>query len=210
MKKVLIGLWTLLALPGLVRAWDCSCTAPDGSCSAQVSCTNGCYATCGSTCMAGCSNSRGPGGGPQSPSKNLAPISLEVESLGAEDLSAVLSKQLGARVAYASPQPLNLDIHGLGVEDVLNVLSKSGAVAILHSAGDAEPARIGPGAMLSLRANEVPGSAVAEVLSRVSGGAILFSPDDAQQTISLDLKELTAREVVRILSSLGQARLVPR
>jgi len=50
-------LGSVLTLSPKVRGESCSCSAPDGSCSATVSCSGGCYAMCENNggCIAACS-----------------------------------------------------------------------------------------------------------------------------------------------------------
>jgi hypothetical protein len=202
-KKAVVCLCALLATAGAAWGGDCSCVSPDGSCSASVTCPSGCYATCGTLCEAGCTSGRGPGGGAQSPTK--PPLTLTLKGATDEDLSATLSQQLGVTVAYVSPQALNLDLQEIGLEDLLHVLSKSGAVAILHAAPPSQ--KVTSETRVSLRAVGAEASAIAEALDRVSGGAITFSPRNSEQPVSLDVKDVSAGDLVRILAGLGRARL---
>jgi hypothetical protein len=112
------NLWLLGVLSLLVAAAPSSfgegssCTAPDGSCSASVSCSGGCMEILGSggNCGASCS---GDGGKPQeeqpglrteqgaigvapgAPAEGAQRVSVEAHDLAADDVSALLSSLAG-------------------------------------------------------------------------------------------------------------------
>lgn len=197
----------LATLPVPVRGDDCFCTAPDGTCSADVSCAGGCWAVCGPPCSAGCSGSgSGPGGGARNPAKLSLLFSLEQEAITGEDLAKLLSEQSGLRFAYVSPGPLSLDISGIPYEDLLPVLARNGVVAVVHDDDLGSPKTLAE-ARFSFRADSAPASTVAEALAEISGGAVEFIPRSRDQQISVDLKRVSALDLVQIFSGMGRVRV---
>src|ERR1041384_1311289 len=105
---------------------DCSCTAPDGSCSASVSCNGGCTKFCGNgdNCSASCSGSY---------ESFASEVTLEMQSSTYPQLVSELAR-IGARdLAFSPTKPdmiFNVGFKRATVWDALKLLSQQGTVRI--------------------------------------------------------------------------------
>ncbi len=198
---------------GLVRVWlvagivvaggrvaqavTCSCTASDNSCSASITCSTGCFATCGSggSCSSGCTG--GGGGGIDYQSYSV----VNGGGLNATQVSQTLSELLHRPVVYVagkSEEVLTFDFQQTSASEIVRALGKRGVVAL------ASPDRT----RFSLRAEKAAAGTIAEALQAISGGRFELTPREAQQQMTLDVKQVQLSDLKRILAGLGEGRVV--
>ncbi len=109
---------------------SCSCAAPDGSCSASVTCRgDSCYAFCSNqTCLAGCGAPVGKEG-----LDRLTIASLEVGQMPGQEWARQASQASGRAIIF-KPYDANLqasfDFKNLPLWDALDLLSQHGQVAV--------------------------------------------------------------------------------
>ena len=105
---------------------ECSCTAPDGSCSASVSCNGGCVKFCGNNdnCSASCSGS----------SEYLASdVTLEMQNSTYPQFVNELARISGKDLAFSPTKPdmiFNVGLKKATVWDAFKMLSQQGTVRI--------------------------------------------------------------------------------
>lgn len=217
MNRSLVALLVAAMLPGwmqVAHASSCSCTAPDRSCSASITCSNGCWSACasGGSCSAGCGGS-GDGGGIdfQNLSFNLGPAEPFSWSAGeggegvlAADLSQRASEHFGFPFAYVPNDPngsVNVDLKGLSFADLRRLLAQRGTVAT----ADRQVTRwtrpeSAPATRYSLRADNAPVARIGEALGQVSSGAFRLAPGNPQARMAVDCKGVTASDLTRIFA----------
>lgn len=210
----------VLGLPGSAQAESCSCTAPDGSCSASISCSGGCLAICGSgqQCSAKCSGST-TDRTPLEPNPLQAPaadmrhylgerdeplVTLEIQDATGQEISSALREQFNLPVEFRLPEAgerLSIDASNMPLGEVLQALSSRGAVAAVTDAGGAG-ARLST--LVSMQVQDFAPAEVAHLLGDVLGATVAFTAVDGNARISLDVKNIPASEVLVLLSQYGQ------
>lgn len=210
----------LVAAPSL-QAESCSCTAPDGSCSASMTCTDGGIPTCsnGGDCSAQCS---GGDSGPGEPFENNARyspadslragaisgeerrISLGVRSATGSELSAILSERLGVKIEIVPRGEVlvALDVKDYPAQDLLAHLQTVGALGMIVPGSDR-----GPSAELAQRLNvsalDSTPEELAVLLARLLDQPVEFQPAEPGRALTLDVKDASAYEVLRVLERFG-------
>lgn len=105
---------------------ECSCSAPDGSCSASISCSGGCTKFCGNNdnCSASCSGYYEFLG---------AEVTLEMQNSTYPQLVAELAHVSGKELAFSPTKPnmvFNVGFKRAALWDALKLLSDQGTVRI--------------------------------------------------------------------------------
>lgn len=197
------------------QAETCSCSAPDGSCSARVDCPNGCAAICadGGTCTSWCSKqafeptleglTAQAGTADTRSVRPRSAISLEVSSLSETELSAVFTDLTGGSVTFVpsrTGERLSISALDYPLDELLAALSAHGVVL----AGARTPGADGP---LSLRTEAAPAAAVARAVASATGGRATFTPRQPAGRITLEVRELPVEDLLRQLALFGRVEL---
>lgn len=195
--RVCLVVGVLAAAGRVAQAVTCSCTASDHSCSASITCSLGCFATCGSggSCSAGCTS--GGDGGIDYQSYSI----VNGGGMNATQVSQTLSELLQRPAVYVAGKPeevLTFDFQQAPASEIVRALGKRGAVAL------ASPDRT----RFSLRAEKAAAGTIAEAVQAISGGRFELTPRDAQQQMTLDVKRVPLADLQRILAGLGEGRVV--
>lgn len=123
---LVLGLASSHSASPAVTPEDCSCSAPDGSCSASISCQGGCVQWCGSggDCYAQCSGSLQLLG---------METSLQMRNARYPQLVSELARLIGSDLAFIAEKPdsvFNVEYKRAVLWDVLDMLSDRGTVQI--------------------------------------------------------------------------------
>ncbi len=212
----------LLSIPSSLQARDCSCTAPDGSCSASIKCPSSCIAACrpNGNCAAECI-----GGSPVGPEAQAVErsgdgllgrkVDLDLNSVTAADLAAELSSQFGVEIEIEPrEQVLSVQFENISLRRVVEVLSRYGTVRISgESPGGGE---VSQASFLhhnvSIAAESADAQTLSYMLTRALGRPVTFVPHDPEQVISIDLQNVPASTMVEVLARYGRVVIpdVPR
>lgn len=224
--KGLLGATAILLLAPLPAfAHECSCTAPDHSCSTSVSCPGGCWAVCGTggSCSSGCSGSPG-GWKPENQGLKVdAPgkarpngISLSARDLSSTALAEILSEHLGREVTFIPANPgesFNIDIGDMPPGELLLALSEFGAIATVGEGPNAAQGksiqRVIPSASVSLKMDKTTAGEVAAILSQLLGGApVRLETDNPYEPLSVDVSHMDLSSLVQGLQATSSIRAV--
>jgi hypothetical protein len=200
-----------LVLPTDVQA--CSCTAPDGSCSASVSCPGGCDAIFaeGGYCSAECVNE---GGGPKPPprpgpgSLSEAPegkIRLSAARIPGSRLAQLLSETTRGRLAFLPTLPdqlISVELKDVPLDQLPEILSRVGSTAV-RTEGATSPQAPEAESRISTQVESVRTGDVARLLAEASGGRVAFRPSDPDKRISLELRDFPMHSLKEILTPHG-------
>ena len=156
-----------------------------------------CSATCGS----------GDGGGIDQPYLTIG------GSGGAAELSQSIREQLKVPFVYVptdAQETLAYDFKDLSASDVGRILAKRGVV--VTSTEDLSGEHVRKSAFLasrfSLQAHNTEPAAIAEALKRISGGRYELTPKGTSARLSLDAKGVTVKDLMRMLSGVGEGRIL--
>lgn len=202
-----------------VLALSCSCTAPDGSCSASVTCSGGCGAICMSSsgCSAWCS---GGGGGESPDQKNLTGgrgkggpehskrISMELKEVSAAEFSQALSAYAGTVISFApriDGELLSVQIQNSTVGDVIAQLAKLGAVATSAAAATSSGVELSD--RVSLEAKGITVGTLAEMVEQLTGGRGSFMARSPHDQVNLEIKDSSVEDLLRQLAHFGAVTL---
>lgn len=211
-----------LAAP-VTWAEDCSCTAPDGSCSASTSCEAGCYAYCDSgDCDASCFGGKD---GPlhdylQSDPASLETVrqlasftgspleqvieqkaSLALEAVSPSVLEDYLNQQLGSPVAFvprANHDQVSFDFKNVAAEELVELLALRGGAAIASNG------------RLLLAARELDSAQLSQLLSRSLGLNVIFTAHSPQERVSVTIKDAPIEDVLSFLTRHGTVEIPER
>lgn len=123
------------------------------------------------------------------------------EGRSAPQISALLADLLRRPAVYVAGRPgtlLTFDFQQVTASEIVRVLAQRGVVAL------ASPDR----SRFSLRAEKAAAGTVAEAVQAISGGRFELIPRNAQQQMSLDVKQARLADLQRILAGLGEVRVV--
>ncbi len=219
MRRSVYVLAVMLAfvIAGPALAYDCSCTAPDRSCSASVSCLEGCYAICGSggQCSSGCSGGGPGGGGPRhdtplvampAPATNL--VSLSAADLEAQGIADLLRDALGSDVRFLPVDPLqtySIHVTNFPPDELARALAKYGVVAVAgETKGEALAAGAAPEAEVTIRLEEGTMGQVVGLLGQlVAESGVILRVTDPEQAFSLDVQRMPLGELLAALEKMG-------
>lgn len=221
-------LFVFLLIPSTAWADSCSCRAPDGSCSASISCDGGCAAMCGigGACTAQCV---GGGNGDPKPLEPLlrAPaegmdlygttlsreaaeqlVHLDVQDASDQDISEVLQDLTGLVVEFRTNDPadrLSLNASGIRVRDLLKLLASRGAVAIRGHRAPWQPPLEDAlrETNVTLSVQKISPGRVVSMLADILGAPMTFEPTVEDAVITLDVKNAPVGEVLSLLRQYG-------
>jgi hypothetical protein len=213
-----------LLLAGVVApvtlAEDCSCTAPDGSCSASTSCDQGCFAYCDSgDCDAGCFGGKN---GPlhdylQSHPESLESVrqldafngpalqtilqeqaSLALEAVPPSVLEDYVTSQLGSRFAFvprANHDRVSFDFKNVAAEELVEILGRRGGAAIASHG------------RLMLAARGLDSAGISRLLSETLGMSVVFTADSSEDRVSISFKDAPIEDVLSFLTRHGVVQI---
>lgn len=220
-----------------VKAESCSCNAPDGSCSASISCSGGCVAICGSggSCTAQCSSS-GPGHTPfqrgtlelpEPAAERSKPftsrvlpkavgaqlLNMDLRSAAADEISSQLSVLAKIPIRFI-PAPgeetLSVQLKGFPLDELLSALAKRGAVIIDGQNYERAPAKTRTGEVdrrVTFEAHQVDAAGLSQMLSGILGREVEVRVQSGTR-FDLQAKDISIDELLRYVGLVGE--VVPR
>jgi hypothetical protein len=213
---ILFGI-AMFAMAGPALAESCDCRSPDRSCSASVSCPEGCWAICGNNgqCSSGCAGGGPGGGGPRhdtlamplsAPATNL--VSLHGVDLTAQGLADLVRDAIGGDVRFLPLDPLqNYSVHvsNLPPDDLTKALAKFGVVAV---AGEAKAEELGagaiPAAQVTIQLEESTMGEVVGLLGQlVAEAGTTLRVTDPSLVFSLDVNRMPLDELLAGMVKMG-------
>lgn len=225
MRKSLcvLMLFAVVAVAPAALGEDCSCTAPDGSCNASISCSAGCIAICGSggKCSASCSGGGGGGWTPEQPGalratgeQQAAPgdrnplserVSLDVINISAEEVSALISNLAGREITFVPnvvDERFTIRSKNFTVGELISALAEHGAIGSLpRRAAFAEVRLNDP---ITVEAKGVTGATLAEMVAALTGGRVVLVPSDPESLLNLQVKNLRLGQLLEQLALFGE------
>lgn len=238
MKRTLsFAVLFLVLTVSAAKAESCSCSAPDGSCSASISCSAGCVAICGSggSCTAQCSSS-GPGhtpfikGASTIPGRSAAGsepltsralpksvgsqlLNIDLRSATAEEISNQMSAAARIPIRFV-PAPgeetLSLQLKGFPLDELLSALAKRGAVVIDGRDYERTPAKTRTGGddrRVTFEAHQVDATGLSQMLSGILGQEVEVRVQPGAR-FDLQAKDISIDELLGYVSLVGE--VVPR
>lgn len=212
---VAVAMLSAISLTPAAHADGCSCSAPDGSCSASVSCEGGCYSYCDTgACDAQCT-SAGPNNGPRHQTLTYGPqelrsgpafagpsvgevlsrtVTVQMDGALPEIVAPYFAADLGAQFAFIATDQdnlVNLDVKGFPVDQLVRVLGKRGGAALAS------------GGQLYLSATGIGSEQFSELLSNVLGMPVEFAPARSGQPVNLEVKGAGVEDFLRFLAKRG-------
>lgn len=193
----------LLNAPVAATFDSCSCTADDGSCSANTSCPGGCIAMCpgNGSCRAVCSKGSG------SQFDLMMQVTMQKTGGNSNQVASELARITGQPVVFApfkANDIINLDVKRAALWDVLEMLSASGKIEIggedfskLQKIRNA----LATGEKMSVCIHNVSVRRVVEEFSSLSGLPIRIAAGDPKTMVNLSVKDVTLEEILAQLSS---------
>jgi hypothetical protein len=196
-----------LGLAWEAHASSCSCTAPDRSCTASITCSGGCSAICGS---GGNCSSSGESAVQQEKRNNL--VSLSIEAGSAQEISATLTELSGVPVVWVPRQAdstVSMQVQDYPMEALLAGLAKRGAVAVGGRSPETRPSSkaFDPSRVVTVQAFGADAATLSSLLGEILQGPVELTARDPRLTVNLDLKEMPVSAVVRQLSRFGELTL---
>lgn len=181
-----------------VQRRTCSCKSPDGSCEANVSCSrHGCTAICGSRdgCYAACGKD-----------VLLAHFTLKLVKQDGRQVASALSEKTGKQIEFVPRRPndrFTIDVEDDDVWDALEYLYDRGRVTV--NGVDWEKYRqirraALDGGKMSVDFNNITVRDALAHLSFLTGLEFRVEAGDAEQVITLSLREVTLGEIVSRIS----------
>jgi hypothetical protein len=205
MNSTFIAVALLLLLttfpPVALGQKECSCNAPDNSCSAAVLCRDGGAAICSSknACHASCAGSN--------PDKIFRRISLKIEKKTGDQVAAELSRQSDRHIIFAPKRRTDLftfELINQPLWTILDFLNGRGQVFL-----DGTPFKrykelrraLSRGEKVSLRfTDSTAGNAVSR-LAFLSGLPLRVESGDAGRPLSMSLEKVTLDEIIARISA---------
>lgn len=214
-----IVLLVLVAFSPASFGEDCSCTAPDGSCNASISCTGGCAAICGEggNCSAYCSGAGSKqifnetplrtGPAPATPSGDRGRVTVEVSNLSPAEVSALLSDLTKRETSFAPNKPgerISISATDFPLHELLQRLGEYGAIGTVPR-GILDQAEVGD--RVSLHATKVTGRALEGIVQSLSSGRASFEATRPTGLVSLQIKNMPLQELLEQLTVFGKVTL---
>jgi hypothetical protein len=178
-----------------VAADSCSCTAPDGSCSASITCTRGCIEHCANNgdCYARCSGFYGSFG---------SEFSLQRQNATYPQLVAELARVSGYDLAFFPVKRdtiFNLDYKRAVLWDVLEILSDRGTVQIAGQ--DFEKLKrlrriLLSGERISLCVQNTPVSTFVNDTASLTGLPLRITAGRPMAIVNVKLQNVTLNEIL--------------
>ncbi len=184
---------------------SCSCSAPDGSCSASASCARGCIAVCPSNgCSAHCSGFYEFLG---------TEATLQMQNTSSKQLLAEVARISGKELAFSSRKPevpFNLDVKRAALWDVLDILSANGMVQIAGE--DFEKLKVARRALLSgekisFCVQNTPVNTLITDLANLSGLPLRIATGNTRATVNVRLRDVTLKDILVKVSEQTGAKI---
>jgi hypothetical protein len=189
------------------RLESCSCTAPDGSCSASISCKGGCVDWCGSggDCYAQCAGFLQVFG---------METTLQMHNARYPQLVSELARLTGSDVAFTAEKPdsvFNAEYNKAVLWDVLDMLSDRGTVQIAGQ--DFEKLRrlrkvLLSGRKLSLCVRNTPVNTFINDLASLTGLSFRIVDGRPMAAVTVKLHDVTLDEIVTKVSEQTGTKIV--
>jgi len=233
-RRISLAVLLLVFTASALKALDCSCSAPDRSCSASISCDGGCLAICGSggACTAKCSSTSGPGLTPfikESPalpggaaegrepfisralpkSVGAHRLNVDLRSAAAEEISfqlSVLAKLPIRFIPAPGGETLSVHVKDFPLEELLSILAKRGAVVIDGRSYQDAPGKLGAGAA-ERRVTLEAHQVDAAGLSQIVSGILGEEVEVKTQSgarFDLQAKDISIDELLRYVALVGE------
>ena len=200
--------FTLTPLPARGSPMDtCSCVAPDGSCSASVSCQGGCIKFCGNNnnCWASCSGGYSGFG---------EELTFELQNAGYPELVAELSRRSHKELVFSPTKPdmiFNAGYKRAILWDALKALADQGT---LHVGGnDFEKLKglrkiLLSGERITFCVTNTPVNTFVSDMSGLTGLTFRITSGRPMSTANVQLQNATLNEIVAAVSEQTRTRIV--
>lgn len=218
MKHAVTALASVLLFAAPALAYDCDCAAPDGSCSASVSCPNGCFALCGNQghCSSGCQNGGPAENGPRQENPNPLGATADLLSFNAtdltgEDLAGLLEDALGSDVRFLPVNPLetySLDVIELPPAQLARAMSEFGVVAVADSPKSGSLESSGARhALVTIRLEDTTMGVVVGLLDQLAGASRSIQALDPAAPFNLKIQSMPLDELLVAMKKMGAIQL---
>lgn len=190
---ILAGLSLLAVTPSAVGATTCGCSG--AACSTSSTCADGCWAVCGSGgCASGCAENQIAG----------AAVNLTLKGAPPSDVAQLVSQQIGARFAFipSNPsEPMTIELKDVSASQLVKVFGAFGGAGL---ARPREGKQGGKQLEVSLRAKNISTAELAQLLTDLAGEEVSFHPADPSERVSLEMKDLSTRDLKKALAGYGK------
>lgn len=197
--------FTTPAYPAL-RA-DCNCVAPDGSCSASVSCTGGCTKFCGNNdnCYAYCSGFYGFLG---------TEATFEMQNASYPQLVTEVARASGKELSFSPARPgevFNVGFKRAPLWDAFELLSEKGTVQVAGQ--DFERLKrlrriLVSGEKLNLCVKNTPVGTFINDMTALTGLPLRITGGSPMATVSVQLQGATLDEMITAVSEQTGTRII--
>jgi hypothetical protein len=204
----IICLTLVTAPPTSVSAMDtCSCAAPDGSCSASVTCQGGCTKTCknNNNCWAECSGAYSIYG---------MEVTFEVQNATYPQLVAELSRLSGKDIVFTPTNPntlFNAGAKRAPLWDALKILANDGT--LLVGGADFEKLRtlrkiLLSGERVTYGVSNTPLNVFVSDLSGLTGRTFRITSGRPLATVNVQLQNATLEEIIAAVAEQTGTKIV--
>lgn len=186
---------------------ECSCTAPDGSCSASISCPQGCIEHCAGEgdCYAECSGFYEVFG---------SETTIQMQTGTYPQLVTALARVSGRDIAFAPTKPdvlFNVDYKRAVLWDVLDMLSDRGAVQV--AGRDFEKLKrlrrtLLSGKRISLCVRRTPVSTFVNDMASLTGLPLRITAGRPMAVVNIKLQEVALDEMLAKVSEQTGTKIV--
>lgn len=190
-----------------VTADSCSCSAPDGNCSASASCSGGCTAFCANDgeCLAQCSGHFG---------FLEREITLQMQNGDTAQLLAKLANASGKDLTFSSAKPdtlFNLDFKRAALWDVLEILSGRGTVRIQGQNFEKFKSLrriLLSGERISLCVQNTPVNIFISDLANLTGQPIHLAGGSTKAIVTVKLRDVNLQDILAKVSEQTGTRIL--
>lgn len=196
---VIISALTHSASPVAMVVDDCSCSAPDGSCSAAISCKGGCLHFCGNdgNCWASCSDDL---------EALRTGATIEMQNGTYPQLVAALMRISGKTLEFTPTQPdvkLNIRIKRAAVWDALEFLSDRGTLRV--DGRDFESLRelrkvLLSGRRTSFSVKNIPVNRFVNDMAFLTGLPLRIIAGKPTTPVNIELRDVTLGDILKRVS----------
>lgn len=199
---------TLVTVPPTsVSADNCSCSAPDGSCSASVSCKGGCTKFCGNNnnCSAECSGAYSFYG---------TEVTFEFQNATYPQLVAELSRLSGKEIVFTPTKPdglFNAGAKRAVLWDALKMLARNGTVLV--GGTDFEKLRklrksLLSGERMNFAVTNTPLNVFVSDLTGLTGTTYRITSGKPLATTNVQLQNATLNEIIAAVADQTGTKIV--
>lgn len=186
---------------------ECSCQAPDGTCSASISCPHGCIQHCAGQgdCYAECSGFY---------ELFATETTVQMQNASYPQLITVLARISGKDIAFSPTNPgvlFNADYKRALLWDVLDMLSDRGTVQVAGK--DFEKIKrlrkiLLSGARISLCVGRTPVSTFVNDTASLTGLPLRIKSGNPLAVVNLKLQQVTLEEILTKVSEQTDTKIV--